>query len=98
MSDSIFKCIILTDSQCKKKKSRSKYYIEALRQHLHITLLKDRISLKLFINVNPLNNAIFINIQQTMGDMISVIPTYIAIYTDAYISVMYVKFKVKFTT
>ena len=50
MLDPTFKCIRLTDSQCKKKESSSKFYIEALRRHLHITLLKDRVSLKLFIN------------------------------------------------
>jgi len=86
MLDPTFKRLRLTDSQCKKKESSSKYYIEALRRHLHITLLKDRVSLKLFINESPLNNAIFINIQQTMGDMRFVILVYTAIYTDAYIS------------
>jgi hypothetical protein len=53
MLDPPFKCIRITDSQCKKKSSSLKYYIEALRQHLHITLLKDRVFLKLFIKKPP---------------------------------------------
>jgi hypothetical protein len=88
MSDPPFNCIRLTDSDFKKKKegSSSKYYIEALRQHLHIALLKDRVSLKLFINKSPLINAIFINLQQIMGDMRFVILAYIAIHMNTYIS------------
>jgi len=46
------------------KKSSLKYYFEELRQHLHIILLKVPVSLNLFINESPLNNAIFINLQQ----------------------------------
>lgn len=78
-------CIRLTGSACKQKNSSSKYYFEELRQHLHIAVLKDPVSLKLFINENPLNNAIFINWQQIMGDMRSVILAYRIIYTDAFI-------------
>ena len=65
--DPLFKCIRLTDSVCKqktKKRSSSKYYFEELRQHLLINLLNDRVSLMLFINKSPLNNAIFVNLQR----------------------------------
>ena len=57
-----FQCIRLTGSACKQKDSSSKYYFEELRQLLHITVLKDLVSLKLFINESPLNNAIFMNL------------------------------------
>jgi hypothetical protein len=50
-----------------------------------ITLLKDLVSLKLFLNENSLNNEVFINLQQKMGDMGSVILAYKAIYTEAYL-------------
>jgi len=57
--DPLFKCIS-NRFRVQAKKSSLKYYFEELCQHLHIILLKVPLSLKLFINESPLNNAIFI--------------------------------------
>ena len=85
MLDPLLQCIRLTDFACMEKEIEFKILLWRITSTLSQFFTKGHFPLKLFFNESPLNNAIFVNLQQIMGDMRTVILAYRIIYTDAFI-------------